>query len=44
MTTRSGLQRLDLRHGELVIPIDLDLFAEFREVLVEVVGKAVVVV
>jgi hypothetical protein len=34
-----GLQRLDLLHGNLVIPVDTNIFTQLSEVLDEVVGE-----
>src|SRR6478672_1174868 len=39
-----GLQRLDLLHRYLVVPVDPDIFAQLPEVLDEVVGKGIVII
>ena len=41
---RSGLERLNLLDGQLVVAIDLDLRAQFAQVLDKVVGERIVVV
>ena len=34
----------DLRNGHLIIPDDFDLICEFAEILIEIIGKAVIII